>query len=366
MEAAAVITTGILAAGGTIMSRKTGLTRKREKGSIAMKNLTVWEQLVQLPYLNLYSTLVNAALELDIFSNLTQPVTAGELAAERGWNEANTAHVLGALSSLGFVEQEDGKYRNSGESQRYLVKGGPEYLGGFLLFYGQSEGGVPMDVKKLLREGPQPLPQMEQHLDFSQYGQMLRMSEEGYRQQEILRIVRAIPENGSIRRVLDVGCAAGLLGLAVIGDGPERTGVLFDRIPPQIIQSSMEQAGLADRVQVMQGDFLTDSIGTSYDLILAVSMMVFAKGRMEPVLKKFRDALNPEGVLVVISEGIAADLSGPWDMVTGYLPYSLNGMDIGVKAGEIPEAARRAGFTRIETRMEVLCSGEQDIHILHR
>lgn len=32
------------------------------------------------------------------------------------------------------------------------------------------------------------------------------MSEEGCCQQEILRIVRALPENGSIRRVLDAGC----------------------------------------------------------------------------------------------------------------------------------------------------------------
>ena len=64
-----------------------------------------------------------------------------------------------------------------------------------------------------------PQMEMEQNLDFAQYGQMLRMSEEGYRQQEILRIVRELPENSMIRRVLDVGCAAGLLGLAVIGDG---------------------------------------------------------------------------------------------------------------------------------------------------
>ena len=285
-----------------------------------------------------------------------------------GWHADNTAHVLGALSSLGFVELADGRYHNSEEAQWYLVKGSPEYLGGFLLFYGQSEGGVPMDVKKLLEEGPQPLPQMEmeQHLNFSQYGRMLRMSEEGYRQQEILRIVRTLPENGSIRRVLDVGCAAGLLGLAVIGDAPERTGVLFDRIPSQIIQESVDQAGLTGRAQVMQGDFLTDSVGGGYDLILAVSILLFAKGHMETVLKKLYDALNPGGVLVAISEGVASDLSGPWDMVTGYLPYYLNGMDMGVRAGEVEEAARKAGFTRIETHTEVLYSGEQDVHILRK
>lgn len=32
-----------------------------------MNHISVWNQLVQLPYLNLYSKLVNAALELDVF-----------------------------------------------------------------------------------------------------------------------------------------------------------------------------------------------------------------------------------------------------------------------------------------------------------
>lgn len=54
-------------------------------------------------------------------------------------------------------------------------------------------------------------------------------------------------------------------------------------------------------------------------------------------MKKSRDAPNPGRVLLVISEGIAPDLSGPWDMVTGYLPYHLNGMDIGVKSGEVED-----------------------------
>lgn len=44
------------------------------------KSVSVWEQLVQLPFLNLYSRLLNAAMELDVFSQLCQPVTAEALA----------------------------------------------------------------------------------------------------------------------------------------------------------------------------------------------------------------------------------------------------------------------------------------------
>ena len=108
------------------------------------KSVSVWEQLVQLPFLNLYSRLLNAAMELDVFSQLCQPVTAEALAVHMGWHKANTEYLLSALVSIGFLNKTDGTYQNTAEVDRYLVKGKDEYLGGFLPFYMQ-EGMAPMD-----------------------------------------------------------------------------------------------------------------------------------------------------------------------------------------------------------------------------
>ena len=122
-----------------------------------MKHLSVWDQLVQLPYLNLYGKVVSSALELDLFTHLQEKKTPAELAQAMGWNEANTGYLLAALGTYGFVQKEGNGYVNSQEAQKYLVRGTPDYLGGFIHFYGQNEGMVPMDVKKLLTEGPQPI-----------------------------------------------------------------------------------------------------------------------------------------------------------------------------------------------------------------
>lgn len=132
------------------------------------KSVSVWEQLVQLPFLNLYSRLLNAAMELDVFSQLCQPVTAEALAVHMGWHKANTEYLLSALVSIGFLNKTDGTYQNTAEVDRYLVKGKDEYLGGFLPFYMQ-EGMAPMDVKLLVTKGPQSQQQeaMEQQLDFA-------------------------------------------------------------------------------------------------------------------------------------------------------------------------------------------------------
>lgn len=318
------------------------------------------------PLLNTYKNLITSAIRMDVFSQLTEPITAKAVAEKMGWHEGNTGYLLASLASVGFVAKEANTFRNTPETNQYLVRGSEEYLGGFLLFYMLEE--APMDVERLVKEGPQPAqrPEMEQQVDFSRYGAALRKAQQGYRQQEILRIVRSLPENGSVKTVLDLGCATGLLGLAVINDLPERSGALFDMLPPALLQESVEQAGLAGRVQVMNGDFLTADIGGGYDLIMAVSVMLFARGQMEGLLEKCRRALNPGGVLLVISEGVEPDRTGPWDMVMGYLPYYLQGMDMAVVKGEISAAAKKAGFTAAEKRTELLCSGVQDIYIFRK
>ncbi len=181
--------------------------------------------MAQLAYLPFYHKLLSGAMELDVFSQLTAPKTAEELAEQEGWNIANTGYLLGALSSIGFIKFEDSKYVNTAETTNYLSADSPEYVGGFLMTYIQ-EGLAPMDVTKLVKEGPNraDMAQMNQSLDFTQYGDAFRAAQRGCRQQEILRIVRSLPENETIKKVLDIGCNTGLLGLAVIGDWEGRRG----------------------------------------------------------------------------------------------------------------------------------------------
>ncbi len=333
-----------------------------------MKESGVFKQLTQLAYLPIYEKLISGALNLDVFSHLMVPMTSKELAAETGWNAENTEVLLKGLYSIGFVDMKDQKYVNTEESARYLVSSSPDYAAGFLKMYMQ-EGMMPMDVAKLVREGPDPaaMGEINQSLDFTQYGDAFRDAQRGCRQQEILKIIRGLPEDKNIKSVLDIGCNTGLLGLAVIRDHPDRTGVLFD-MPPlcPLIDESIRQMGLMGRAKSQGGNFLIDDLGSDYDLILAVSVMLFAKADMPAFLKKLYQSLVPGGIVVCVGEGIHPDFSGPWDMVMGYLPYCFQGMDMSVKSGEIEAAAKLAGFRETETKTELLCSGTQDIVILRK
>jgi len=333
-----------------------------------MKENSVFKQLSRLVYLPVYTRLVVGALELDVFSRLSSPITAKALSDGAGWDRHGTEVLLNALYSIGFVDKQDDGYVNTEEADRYLRASSPDYAGAYLLTY-LRQAVTSLDVARIVREGPAPAEtgQADRSLDFTQYGESFRAAQRGCRQQEVLRIVRGLPGNRGIRKVLDLGCNTGLLGLAVIADDPRREGVLFDM--PQllpVIEESIDQAGLRGRVRAAGGDFLTDDLGSGYDLILAVSVMVYARADMPAFLTRLHGALAPGGVAVCIGEGISPDFSGPWDMVMGYLPYWFQGLDMGVRSGEIEAAAASAGFKDHETRTEVLCSGTQDIVILRK
>lgn len=327
----------------------------------------LWKQLTQLPYLSLYVDVVNSALQMDVFSKLTKKTTAEELAAAQGWHEGNTRYFLDALYSIGYIEKDGSLYVNTPDAQKYLTAGSPDEIRGFLLFYGMNDQFKSMDIIKSVQDGPIAQEQKQQSLAFEQYAGMLRQAQGGYRRGEILNIVRALPENGKIHKILDLGCATGLLGLAVTGDQEDRTGVLYDMPPMKaLIQESIQMAGLEKRAEAMTGNFMSDDIGSGYDLILAVGVLGFAKADMDGLMKKLYQSLNPGGVLISFSEGIHRDFSGPWDMILGWLPYYMQGMDMGILENEVSDSALRCGFASAEKHSGLYSSGSMELDIIRK
>ena len=327
----------------------------------------IYEQLTSLPYLSAYRQLVQGAVELDVFSQLEAPVTAKELSEKMDWNESNTLNLLHGLYSLGYLERKEDTFCNKTETSKYLVKGNPEYMGNVLMFFCNNQGMDLGDVAKQVKEGPEPMKQTQQSMDFTSYGESMREAQSGIRQYELLQILRSLPEYESIQKMLDLGCGAGCLGIAVIQDAKNSTGVLFDSpAMRQLIEETVTLSGMEKRVSVKTGDFLTDDIGSGYDLILCSSIMLFAIAGGADFFSKLRNALNPGGVVVCLNEGIEPDHSGSWDMVLGYMAFNLQGMPIGVIKGQIAEAAKAGGFNSVENRSLLLSTGMHDINILRK
>lgn len=325
----------------------------------------IYEQLTTLPYLTAYQQLIQGAIELDVFSNLENPITTKELSKKMSWDESNTFNLLKGLYSLGYLERNGDTFCNMPETSKYLVKSKPAYMGNVLTFFCNNQGMSLGNVAQQVKEGPKPQEQTQQSMDFAAYGDAMRDAQSGIRQYELLEILRSLPEYKSIHKILDLGCGAGCLGIAVIQDVSNRTGVLFDRPNMQsIIEESVKLSDMQDSISIKTGDFINDDIGSGYDLILCSSIMLFAIKGGANFFAKLKKALNIGGVVVCLNEGIEADYSGPWDMILGYMAFNLQGMPIGVIKGQIADAAKSGGFHSVENRSVLLSTGMHDINIL--
>ena len=336
-----------------------------EKRMLGACTPTVYEQLVFLPYIEVYRKLIIGAISLDVFSNLESPLTAEELADKMGWDPGNTLHLLQGLHCIGFVDMEGNNYVNTPDTSHYLVQGKPYYMGDMLLFSCCNKETALDNIAEQVKNGPLTTQQLPKSLDFTSGGEMAWRSQMGIRRQEIIDLVRALPENKSILRLLDLGCGGGIFGMSLVQDMPGRTAVLFDRpaMEPAITEN-IKRFGLQDKVSVMSGDFLHDDIGGEYDFILCSWIMFSAIEGGRNFFAKLKAALNPCGVVLCLNEGILPDFSAPWDMALWFLTYHFQDIPLGVISGSVKDAAMAAGFSSVENRTMLLSSGTHDINIL--
>ena len=77
-----------------------------------------------------------AGMELELFTPLKDgPMTSQELAQALGANAGKLRPLLYSLTAAGLLLESDGKFANTPESQRFLVQGSPDYLGGRRVFF---------------------------------------------------------------------------------------------------------------------------------------------------------------------------------------------------------------------------------------
>jgi len=89
-----------------------------------------------------------AGMRLDVFTALSEKkVTVEQLAETMNVKANHLERLLYALVSIGLLKQENDKYMNTAETERYLVKRRPDYLGNHVyvnpgLNYGNWGTGV--------------------------------------------------------------------------------------------------------------------------------------------------------------------------------------------------------------------------------
>ena len=72
-----------------------------ERIIIMINNASIYEQLTSLPYLPTYMQLMQGAIELEVFSQLENYVTAEDLSQKMNWDDGNTFNILKGYPEIG-------------------------------------------------------------------------------------------------------------------------------------------------------------------------------------------------------------------------------------------------------------------------
>ncbi len=119
------------------------------------------------------------------------------------------------------------------------------------------------------------------------------------RLQGIVQILKDYPRFFSSRRLLDLGGGHGLIGIACAQANPGMKVVIFDK--PDVVHIAWEHvcmSGIADRIVCIGGDYLQDSIGSKYDIILHICPTDFPSNIDYQVIQIVRAALSQKGLYV--------------------------------------------------------------------
>ncbi len=295
-----------------------------------------------------------SGIKLGIFDVLQSPLRASEVASRLELDPVNTEIFLNSLCIIDIVEKNQSFYQNMEDTNAYLVKDKPEYIGTMLEFMKEQIIDVMDHVPKLVKNGPDPgiLPG-----DFSSplfWAESTRSNAAwiiagGFA--PALEIITSLPEFNSWEKMLDLGGGSGLCCISIIKAHPSLKGVVFDQPPVvPVTQEFIKKYNMEDRIETMAGNYLEDSIGQDYDLIFACATLNFAKNNLDELFHKILNALNPGGLFITFQDGMTHDKTRP-DVMLGHTPHALAmGKDMSFNQGEIAEAMIRTGFKTVQSR----------------
>ena len=326
-----------------------------------------FEELYRMLIAPIKSKLLLTGIELKVFNQLSESMSAETVAEALGTHSENTKLFLDGLAASDLLEKNDGLYQNTAVAQAFLVDGSPTFLGQMFAFQSQMWSATLNDLSKLVKEGPPPpSPEMDMGSEemWAQFTVSLANYERAGVAQQAVEVVLELPEFSSFRKMLDLGGGPGLVGIAIVASHPNMKGVIFDR--PAIIkvaETFIEEYEMEERMDVLAGDYNGDSIGEGYDLIWTSNTLNFARHDLDSLMKKIYDALNPGGVFISFCEGLTHERTKTDFVVLSMMSIALMGQDMCFDQGEIADSMLRVGFKSVRSRTLDAPWGAADLDI---
>jgi hypothetical protein len=255
-----------------------------------------------------------SAIELGLFTELTAGhLSAKELTERLGLHGRSARDFFDALVSLGMLEREGDLYRNTAETDLFLVRGKPSYIGGMLEMANERLYPFWGSLTEGLRTGK---PQNEMKTGGA------GLFESVYGDPDRLRLFlgamtglsmgasRAIAEKfpwRDYKTVVDVGGAQGGLLVQVCLANPHLTGINFDlAVVGPVFEEYAALHGLTDRLSFHPGSFFDESLPSADVITMGHILHDWNLDEKRMLLDKACQAL-PQGGALIVFEALIDD-----------------------------------------------------------
>jgi len=260
------------------------------------------------------SKTVLSAIELGVFTRLARgPMELPALRDALGLHPRSARDFFDALVALGFLARTDGVYANTAETDLFLDRAKPSYVGGILEMANARLYPFWRGLTLALRTG---LPQNEvahggPNLFDTLYADPARLQQflaamTGISRGANLAIARQFPWK-DYRSFVDVGTAQGDLAAQIALANPHLQGTGFDlpEVRP-IFEDYVRAVGVADRVRFAAGSFFEQELPKADVVLMGHILHDWDLPTKRMLIGKAYDAL-PEGGALVVYESIIDD-----------------------------------------------------------
>ncbi|HUX06436.1 MAG TPA: methyltransferase [Acidobacteriota bacterium] len=311
--------------------------------------------------------LLMTGLKLAVFDHLSDFVDAVQVAGAAGTHPPNTALLLDHLAMIDLVEKRNGLYRNRPIAETFLVSGNPAYLGPLCKSTVRHYQPVTARLEEIIVQGPPDSVSHEEAMGSPEFWSEHIKALVGWAYSgialQMAGIIAELPEFRQMGRMLDLGGGPGIFAVAFVAAHEDLKAVVFDM--PEVVKAAQKciaDHGMQDRISTMAGDYLTDDIGSGYDLIWASSTLSCAHGCLDELVAKIHGALNPGGLFACLAGGLTDERTKP-DAMLAHIAMCMTGHDVRFDQGDIADAMLRVGFKSVRSRTIKAIAGPMELDI---
>ncbi|CAK6700912.1 methyltransferase [Synechococcus sp. CBW1107] len=258
-----------------------------------------------------------SAVEMGLFTELSSgPESLNRLSGRLGLHPRSARDFLDALVALGFLTRTGDEYSNTPETELFLDRNKPSYLGGILEMANHRLYPFWNNLTEALRTGQ---PQNEAKSGGPElfeilYADPARLKEflaamSGISHGANMKIAKTFPWK-EYRTFVDVGTAQGDLAAQIVLANPHLRGEGFDlpEVAP-IFEEYIEDLGVRDRLTFVPGSFFTHDIPPADVILMGHILHDWDLPAKKMLIRKAFDAVPTGGALVVYEAIIDDDRS---------------------------------------------------------